>query len=214
MRTPAERLNGCWFIGLCCALWLGGNAPHVLAEATTIGVRTGSAGWGVELKTQIAEPAHLRFIWQRLETGAFDVNTNIVNPLQYRSTGHFNTTGLVLDWHPWATPFRFSFGALKNLSQFEVRDTQTQTVYRTNFGNLAYFFGSGWSPQATESAFHITLDIGMIAQQTPNVRWQPDNISRTDPDQEQIWQERQNLIRAIDQYKILPVFMIGLNYRL
>lgn len=195
---------------------------------TSLGLRAGSAGWGFEYKIKVQEPFDFRFVWQTLAPGRFEIETpqgligaEAIAPEAlslYRAKGNFQTTGALADWYPWSSPIRFSFGIFRNNSEFEVIETQPQSAfsnhYSANFGNLAYFFGTGWASRNNPHRFSLTLDVGLLAQQPAQVIWIEDNQTRTSSEQARIWSEKKAVQSVLNDYKILPFFMIGLSYQI
>lgn len=210
-----------------CATIASGEANDAedIQFTNAVGIRGGSLGWGVELKTRVQDPLDLRIVWQTLEPGSFDVDSvtdDVLAPqplANYHAAGRFRSGGLIADWYPWESPIRFSFGILKNFSQFELVETTANldrpaNTYTADFGKLAYFFGTGWAPRFSSHRFSLTLDAGLLAQQPAQVLWFDDNVPRSDAEQAFVWRERQEIKQELDSYKILPVLMIGFSAQL
>mgnify|MGYP001142683491 CR=1 FL=1 len=193
-----------------------------------LGIRVGSLGWGVEYNIKIAQPFNTRIVWQILQPGRFELQSfddTLISDDQpdgvvkstFKANGHFQTLGIIGDWHPWDTPVRFSFGIFRNSSQFTVTDDLTAPgpqTYSTHFGQLGYFFGSGWSSRSERHKLKLTIDAGLLAQQQPQVSWINDGVAKTPSQQNEIWAHRQELRQELADYKVLPVLMIGLIYNL
>ncbi|HCK93724.1 MAG TPA: hypothetical protein DHW71_12075 [Gammaproteobacteria bacterium] len=189
-----------------------------------LGARVGSVGWGLEYTTKISKPFYLRLVWQTLAPGDFDLETGDIelDPAasisNYNADGHFRSTGLITDWYPWDSSIRFSFGILRNSSEFFI-DESTDTTeplnrYQADYGKLAYFFGTGWAARQHLHQFSLTIDVGLLAQQPAKVRWLSDNQVRTDEQIQRIWSEKAAITKEMDDYKVLPFVMIGLNYQI
>lgn len=189
-----------------------------------LGARAGSVGWGLEYTTKISKPLYLRFVWQTLAPGEFDLETGDLeidpasNISEYNADGHFRSAGLITDWYPWDSSIRFSFGILRNSSEFLIEETTESNEplnrYQADYGKLAYFFGTGWAARQNLHRFSLTVDVGLLAQQPAKVNWLTDNQVRSEEQSQRIWSEKAKITREMDDYKVLPFVMIGLNYQI
>lgn len=185
---------------------------------SSMSFRAGSAGWGVEYKTRIQDELDFRLVWQTLAPGRFNIDTNGTTTSMYQGRGHFRSSGIISDWYPWTTPIRFSFGIFQNGSRFQLTEAPSlsspQNQYEAHYGKLAYFFGTGWAPRQNPHKLTLTLDVGLLAQQPPQVTWVADSTVRTPAETVRIWTEKSKVAEELEQFKILPFFMIGLSYTL
>lgn len=190
---------------------------------SSAGFRAGSAGWGFEYKARVQPALDLRVVWQTLAPGRFNIDTAstttaLNDTSNYQGQGSFRSSGIISDWYPWSTPIRFSFGIFRNTSQFRLSEISDSSAplnrYSAHFGKLAYFFGTGWAPRKNPNRLTLTLDVGLLAQQPPQVHWIADSNTRTLDQTNRIWSEKKRVTHELEQFKILPFFMIGLSYKI
>lgn len=193
------------------------NTSEEMAHSS-LGLRVGSTGWGAEYKARIQPHLDLRVVWQTLAPGRFEVNTESLTETTYQTQGSFRSSGIITDWYPWTTPIRFSFGLFRNTSQFRLTQQSPSSgptnTYNANFGQLSYFFGTGWAPRINSHRLTLTLDVGLLAQQPPYLTWNTDSAVRNAAETDRIWSEKKLLKQELEEYKILPFVMIGLSYKI
>jgi len=187
--------------------------------AQSIGIRSGSIGWGFEYSVRAHPHLDFRAVWQTLSPGRFvlELDNPALNVDRFKTIGQFQSFGVIADWHPWQTPIHFSAGLLRNQSEFRVEPEQNPNSplqYSARFDQFSYFLGAGWTSLTHKFPLALSLDVGMLAQQQSRLNWRGPSDALSDDNQaSQIWLSRSAIETAFEDYKFLPVLMVGLSYR-
>src|SRR3979490_2024935 len=99
--------------------------PGLAAAATSLGIRGGTLGGGVELSYALSQRAALRLNadgYNRKQTSTRD-------SIDYDMNLKLQTASLLGDWFPFANNFRISLGAMFNGNKFTLKGQPTGTGY-------------------------------------------------------------------------------------
>ncbi len=198
------------------------------AQGVSIGIKGGSLGFGLE--GQVGFSKHFG---SRLGVNYFPYKySGEGDDIEYDYELKLMNISALLDFHPFGGGFRISGGILFNSNEitadaipsvsYEIGD-ETYTV--TDVGNLtgkidfekiAPYFSLGWGTSyKKESGLGFLIEIGAAMQGSPNVEFTADGVIADDPTfMDELAKEQENLSDDLKSYKIFPVVVIGLNYKL
>ena len=190
-----------------------------------LGLNVGSQGAGVSGTLGINEQFAVRLGHNRFSTSGDLEEDGVL----YEVDVELAMTDLLIDWHPWAGPFRVSLGYVSNNSDLSGTATITQPV---DFGGVvitdgrattelifdesAYYLGVGWgNPTASEKGFTFAADLGVVALGEPDFEITSvtanSTVGNVPVSQANIDQEEQNVQDELGDY-LYPVLRVGFVY--
>src|SRR5712692_709358 len=200
--------------------------PGVAPADTSLGIRGGTLGAGVELSHAFGQRTGVR-----LNADGFNFSrTATQDNIQYDMKLKLLTASLLGDWYPFASNFRISAGAMFNRNKFTLKGQPTGGSYTINgrtytaaevgsldatvdFNKGAPYFGIGYG-RPINSGLSLILDLGVMFQGSPH-----SNITATcgtGPNCAQLQSdaaaEQSRLDDSLHNFKYYPVVSLGLAY--
>ncbi len=202
--------------------------PGVAPADTSLGVRAGTLGGGVELSHAFSQRTGVR-----LDIDGYNrTQSSTQDNIQYDMKLKLQTGSLLGDWYPFAGNFRISAGAMFNGNKFTLKGQPTGGSYTINgvtytaaqvgsldatvdFNKGAPYFGIGYG-RPINSGLSLIFDLGVMFQGSPH-----SNITATcgaaTPTQCAALQsdaaaEQSKLDDSLHNFKYYPVVSLGLAY--
>lgn len=182
-------------------------APSLIADQTkftennthNMGLKLGTLGVGVDISSPINESYSLRFNLNGLKKN-HPIKTNFNT---FKGDFKIYTAGVLLDYYPKETPFRLSTGIYANSSKYDGTDhiLFSDINVHATYNKIAPYIGIGWGNDTRQKGWNFTFDIGAFYQGKADVSADISALGI------QI-----KLKDKLDEYKIIPVIAIGINY--
>jgi len=198
------------------------------AQGVSIGVKGGSLGFGLE--GQVGFSKHFS---ARVGVNQFPYKySGEGDDIEYDYELKLMNISALLDVRPFGGSFRISGGILVNSNEITADAVPTltyeiggETYTATDVGNLtgkidfekiAPYFSLGWDTSyKKDKGLGFIFEIGVAMQGAPNVEFTADGQIADDPTfMAELEKEQESLSDDLKSYKIFPVVMIGLNYKL
>ena len=207
-------------------------ATALLGMATTsqaadlgVGVKAGLLGLGAELTVGLTDTLNAR-----VGHNAYTFKTTgTESDIKYDIDMKWQSTGLMLDWHPRGGGFRVTAGYMLNGNKLEMGAQESasydigDTTYegdislnsRVSFNDAPYI-GIGWGNAAKRQGFGFTFDAGAMYQSSPKVRLRgtcdATVSSLCDGFADDLKREERNLESDLDSFKWYPQVAFGVSY--
>jgi hypothetical protein len=203
--------------------------PGVAPADTSLGIRAGTLGGGIEVSTALSQRAAVRLNADGYNRTQSSTQDNI----QYDMKLKLQTVSLLGDWFPAANNFRISAGAMFNGSKFTMKGQPTNGTFTINgaqyssttqissldatvdFRKAAPYFGIGYG-RPINSGLSLIFDLGVMFQGSPRSKI---NVTCIDPTpgtcsqvQTHVDAEESNLDDSLHKFKYYPVISLGLAY--
>ncbi len=203
--------------------------PGLAPADTSIGLRGGTLGGGVELSYALSQRAAVRLNadgYNRKQTSTRD-------SIDYDMKLKLQTASLLGDWFPFANNFRISLGAMFNGNKFTLNGKPTGGFYTINgtqysstqvgsfdaavdFNKAAPYFGIGYG-RPINSGLSLIFDLGVMSQGSPKSKINVTCGSGTPPAtcsqlQSDAAAEQSKLDDSLHSFKYYPVISLGLAY--
>jgi len=153
--------------------------PGVATADTSLGIRGGTLGGGVELSYALSQRAALRLNADGYNRTQSKTHDNIDYDMKLK----LQTASLLGDWFPFANNFRLSAGAILNGNKFTLKGVPTGgsftingTTYPTSqvgsldaavdFNKASPYFGIGYG-RPINSGLSLIFDLGVMFQGSP-----------------------------------------------
>ena len=201
--------------------------PGVAPADTSLGIRGGTLGAGVELSHAFGRRTGVR-----LDADGFNFSrTATQDNIQYDMKLKLQTASLLGDWYPFASNFRISAGAILNRNKFTLKGQPTGGTYTINgvtynaadigsfdaqvdFNKAAPYVGIGYG-RPINSGLSLTFDLGVMFQGTPKSQINV-TCTGTTPScstlQSDAAAEQARLDDSLHNFKYYPVISLGLAY--
>ena len=201
--------------------------PVAAPADTSLGVRGGTLGGGVELSYALSQRAAVRLDVDRYNRTKTSTQDNI----QYDMKLKLQTASLLGDWFPFANNFRLSAGAFSNGNKFTLNGRPTGGTYTINgvtynaadvgsfdaqvdFNKGAPYFGIGYG-RPINSGLSLIFDLGVLLQGSPKSKINVTCTAST-PSCPQLQSdaaaEQAKLDDSLHNFKYYPVISLGLAY--
>jgi hypothetical protein len=202
--------------------------PGVAPADTSLGVRAGTLGGGVELSHAFSQRTGVR-----LNIDGYNLSrTATQDNIQYDMKLKLQTGSLLGDWFPFAGNFRISAGAMFNGNKFTLKGQPTGGSYTINgvtyttgqvgsldatvdFKKGAPYFGIGYG-RPINGGLSLIFDLGVMFQGTPQSKI---DVTCTDPNpancaalRSDAAAEQSRLDDSLHNFKYYPVVSLGLAY--
>jgi hypothetical protein len=196
---------------------------------TSIGLRAGTLGGGIELAHAFTETLGVR-------VGANGLNYNTTETYEsvdYDAKLELATGQLLFDWFPFSNNFRFSAGAMYNRNKLTLTGKPTSgtftidgTTYnasdvgaldgKVDFRSAAPYVGVGYG-RPMGKGLSFTADLGVLFQGSPRTTLTATCGATTSPStcaqiQSSVAAEQANIENDVDKYQYYPVLSIGIAY--
>jgi len=227
MRGLVGCLSGVFLVAFAC------NAMAGMADMG-VTVKGGTLGVGGELTVGLSEMLNVRvggnYFTYTFDNVADDREGVVTEIDELDLEVDLQSVSLLLDLHPWNTPFRITGGVIFHNNEFAVTTDYAQRVevgdrvYTVDnirgtltFENeVAPYIGIGYGNVVSEdSRWHLALDIGIMFHGDPQV-----DLSATanDPLLQSVldWDIEQEIVEAeadTEDFTMYPVVSVGLSYR-
>lgn len=205
------------------------SSSDVREIKSSVGLRAGLFGVGFEVSKPVLKEWDLR-----LSAYGFSYNYQEKKQgLTYDFEHTLSATGLLMDWHPFRTPFRFALGIYSNSSDIdgvvkeadsyeiganEYSATQTGEVrVAADVGNTAPYVGVGWGYGRKDIGLGFILDAGILIQESPKVRMWTSNLSQLDDATAQQLRrdlsiESKQMKTALNEFEFYAVINFGISF--
>src|SRR5262245_5149816 len=192
--------------------------PAAAMADTSIGVRAGSLGLGVEFSYPISGSLGIR-----LNADAFNYSRKYTQDnIDYDGKATLKTGSLLLDWYPFANNFRISIGPMYNGNKLGI-STPTTTVQlgdnnttytasldgQVDFKKVVPYAGIGYG-RPVGSGLSVTFDLGVVFQGTPTATLNGTCTGPCAGFQNDIKAQEATLNDAIKDFRYYPVIALGL----
>lgn len=196
------------------------------ASKYAVGLKLGTLGLGLDVSRAITDKLNLRVNIN----GASYSDTQCESDIEYDYDLTLASVGLLLDYYPMNNEFRVSAGAYYNANEFELSAQAANgfitvngtpynaTNYRidgmVDFDELAPYIGIGWGNSTKQSGWSFSVDLGVMYHGEPNVDLTPIclNGAACDAFTTSVTNEEAELINELNDYKLYPVFSVGVTY--
>jgi hypothetical protein len=204
--------------------------PAVAAADTSIGVRAGTLGLGVELSYPISQSFGLRV---NVDSYKYSRSFN-QQEIDYDGKATLRTGSLLFDWYPFANNFRISAGPMYNGNKVGLTGKPTGGTFTINdvtyqasdvgsldgqvtFKKYVPYAGIGYG-RPIGTGFSLTFDLGVVFQGTPQAALSatcgPTSVNTP------LCTQLQNDVAAqqaeandkLKNYRYYPVLAVGLAY--
>jgi len=201
--------------------------PGLAPADTSLGLRGGTLGGGVELSYALSQRAALR-----LNADGYNfTQSNTHDSIDYDMKLKLQTVSLLGDWFPFANNFRVSLGAMFNGNKFALKGQPSGGSYIINgvpynaqdvgsleaavkFRKAAPYLGIGYG-RPINSGLSLILDLGVMFQGSPRSKIDA-TCTATTPDcaalQRDAAAEQSRLDESLHEFKYYPVISVGLAY--
>ncbi len=202
--------------------------PGVAPADTSLGIRGGTLGGGVELSTALSQRAALRLDVDGYNRTQSSTHDNI----QYDMKLKLQTASLLGDWFPFANNFRISLGAMFNGNKLTMKGQPTGGSFTINgtsypasqvgsfdaavdFNKAAPYLGIGYG-RPINSGLSLTFDLGVMSQGSPKSKIDVTCGAASPAQCTQIKSdaaaEQSRLDDSLHNFKYYPVVSLGLAY--
>jgi len=201
--------------------------PGVAPADTSLGIRAGTLGGGVDLSYALSQRAAVRLNADGYNRTQSKTHDNIDYDMKLK----LQTGSLLGDWFPFANNFRISAGAMLNRNKFSMKGQPTGGTYTINgktyqatdvgsfdaqvdFNKAAPYFGIGYG-RPINSGLSLIFDLGVMSQGSPKSKIDVTCTSST-PNCSQLQSdaaaEQSKLDDSLHSFKYYPVISLGLAY--
>jgi hypothetical protein len=200
--------------------------PGVAPADTSLGIRAGTLGGGLELSTALSQRAGVRLNVDGYNRTQSSTQDNI----QYDMKLKLRTASLLGDWFPFANNFRISAGAMFNGNKFTLKGQPTGGNYTINgntytaaevgsldatvdFRKGAPYFGLGYG-RPINSGLSLIFDLGVVFQGSPRSKIDVTCgvTAQCAQLQSDAAAEQSKLDDSLHNFKYYPLISLGLAY--
>ncbi len=233
MKTLSQRI-----LMLSIATGLSLSAGNAMAVDIGLGAKAGTLGAGLDLSVGVTPKLALRGGFSQfdfnyadsIESETSSQGASVSSTADYTTTFEFNTLAMLLDYHPFASGFRLTAGAMLNNNELRgtaVAGDQTieignytstqgadlQADVSITFPKTAPYLGIGYdSSRYSKSGFSFAYDIGVMFHGEPTATVTLSGDDAAGVPQEDIDREVANINEEISSFTIYPVMNLGLSY--
>jgi len=205
--------------------------PGIASADTSLGIRAGTLGGGVELSYALSQRAAVRLNADGYNRTQSKTHDNIDYDMKLK----LKTASLLGDWFPFANNFRISAGAMFNGNKFTLKGQPTNGTFTINgvtymaqdVGSFdaqvdfkkkaAPYFGIGYG-RPINSGLSLIFDLGVMFQGGPRSKIdvtcgtsiqgtiQCNNLQRDAA------AEQSQLDESLHNFKYYPIVSLGLAY--
>ena len=201
--------------------------PGLAPADTSLGIRGGTLGGGVEVSTALSQRAAVRLN----ADGYTRKQSSTEADIQYDVKLKLQTVSLLGDWFPFANNFRISAGAMFNGNKLTLKGQPSGgTTYTINdviytapevgsleaavkFRKAAPYFGIGYG-RPINSGLSLIFDAGVMFQGSPRSKIDVTcgTTARCTQLQNDAKAEESQLDDSLHKFKYYPVISVGLAY--
>ena len=203
--------------------------PGIAPADTSLGVRGGTLGAGVELSYAVSQRAALRLGTDRYNRTQSMTQDNI----DYDAKLKLQTASLMFDMFPFANNFRLSLGAMWNGNKLTMKGKPSGGTFVVNgvtynasdvgsldaavdFKKAAPYLGIGYG-RPINGGLSFIFDLGVLFQGSPKSKIDVTCGAATPPAtcaqlQSDAAAEQVNLDDSLHKFKYYPVVSLGLAY--
>ncbi len=196
-------------------------APGAAAADFGIEVHGGTLGAGAGLDIGLSDNVGARVGFNR-----FSISDDFTEgDLDYDADLELDSIHALLDWHPFGGVFRVTGGLLSNDNRvegganFESGDEiGGETVNDSgrigadiSFDDTSPYLGIGWSSRPANRGLSFSLDVGVLAQGSPEVELSGGETSGVG--QDALDREAREVEDDLSGYDTYPVLQLGMLYR-
>jgi hypothetical protein len=202
--------------------------PGLAAADTSLGLRGGTLGGGVELSYALSQRAAVRLNADSYNRKQFSTRDSIDYDMKLK----LQTASLLGDWFPFANNFRISLGAMFNGNKLTLNGKPSGGSYTINgttypasqvgsfdaavdFNKAAPYFGIGYG-RPINSGLSLIFDLGVMSQGSPKSKIDVTCGSATAGQcaslKSDAAAEQSKLDDSLHSFKYYPVISLGLAY--
>ncbi len=210
--------------------------PGVAPADTSLGIRAGTLGGGVELSYALSQRAAVRLNADGcLNADGYNrTQSKTHDNIDYDMKLKLQTGSLLGDWFPFANNFRISAGAMLNRNKFSMKGQPTGGTYTINgttypasdvgsfdaqvdFNRAAPYFGIGYG-RPINSGLSLIFDLGVMSQGSPKSQINVtcgaaiQGTATCTNLQNDAAAEQSKLDDSLHSFKYYPVISLGLAY--
>lgn len=214
---------------LAAPLLLAGLAIPAGASDWSVGAAGSTLGLGIEGGYSFSDRVGVR-----LGGYAFSMDQDgEESGIDYDADLDLSNIGVYVDWHPLANGLRLSAGWFATDNGLDALgkpgasgdyniggETYTAEEVGTlrasaELGSSAPFLGAGWLWGRADGGLAVSLDVGVLFQDSPNIELTSTGGTLSDEQalKDAIEDEEADLENEYDRYDLYPVASLGLSYR-
>src|SRR6266850_4012264 len=205
--------------------------PGVAPADTSLGIRAGTLGGGIDLSYALSQRAAVR-----LNVDGYNrTQSSDQDDIRYDMKLKLQTASLLGDWFPFANNFRISLGAMFNGNKFTLKGQPTNGTFTINnvtynsnevgsfdatlnFKKAASYFGIGYG-RPINSGLSLIFDLGVMFQGSPKSKIDvtcgpaaPQGSANCTSLQNDAAAEQGRLNESVRSFRYYPVISLGLAY--
>ena len=205
-------------------------------DGLQLGAHYSTLGLGINAGYDISDAFSIRGL---INQSSEDFNRTL-SSINFKGKGELQSFGLVLDWYPIEGGLRVSGAVFNNNNKISIKAKSNEFelgsgIYSgsfdpvLDFDAMAPYLGVGWTSGRGDSGFSFDFDLGLFFQGAPSIS-ASGNIGRGNQDcqfklskegnaagcdifKRDLEAEHKELRGAVDDFKMLSVFSIGISYR-
>ncbi|MDA8093666.1 MAG: hypothetical protein M0T84_07075 [Betaproteobacteria bacterium] len=214
---------------LVAVMSLGGLTvlPAQASDATAVGLKVGTLGYGIEGVRALSDTVNLRFGYNAYNWS----KTKTSGGVSYDGTLKLESFDVLADWHPFGNGFRFTGGVMYDNNKFDVSGQPSSGAYTINghtysaaevgslngsinWNNAAPYIGIGYGDAvAAGSPWTFMVDVGALYQGSASVSLTATNPTHNASLTSDVSASQSTLQSDLNSYKWYPVASIGVEYR-
>lgn len=196
------------------------------ADGTGVGIQASTLGLSAQLSQRFSP-----YFGARLQLNNFTYSYDATKSnVDYSLDLKLDSYGALLDWHPFAGPFRVSAGVYANNNEIDGLGKPSSGTYDINgttysssqvgslsakidFNSTVGYFGIGWGQSPEESGWGFTADLGVLFQGSPNAKLAASGPAASNSTfQQDLAQEQAQLQSDLNGFDSYPVISLGVSY--
>lgn len=214
-------------VGCVVGLGLLGMTAAAQADGSGlgVGVKAGTLGLGAEITKSFTPSINGRLGFNNYTFSTSGTESDIKYDIDLK----WQSTALLLDWHPFEGSFRLTAGYIANgnkidmdakpAAEYKVGDVSYDATDLANLNGTVKFdsgpyVGFGWGNAGDGKGLGFSLEVGAVYQGSPNVSLRgscTDVVACADFDN-QLAQEEKNAEDSMSEYKWYPQVALGISY--
>lgn len=204
--------------------------PAAASADTSVGLRAGTLGGGIELSQALSQRLAIRIAVDGYDSYS---RKGTQSSIEYDATAKLQTGSLLGDWFPFAGNFRISAGAMYNGNKVTLKGKPTGGTFVINgvtyqasdigtldgqvdFNTAAPYFGIGYG-RPINGGLSLTFDLGVLFQGTPKSKLSATCGPATPAPtcsalQSDVAAQQAQMDESLSKFKYYPVVSLGLAY--
>lgn len=200
-----------------------------LGYSTPVGlsVSIGTLGTGASVTYNIEN----RF-GVRIAANSYEFDKKVYSDgVSFDSNIELNGVSTTLDWYPWRSHARLSFGLISNSSRVIASPSANNLLLPVNdveivlsdaglvetevtFAPVSTYLGIGWGNAGRGEGLSLFADVGVILQGTPDVSLSIENQIELGLTVEDLRVQEKSYENDLKRFQFYPVLSVGVSYNL